>query len=279
MSTSEQEVPISDYDAEWDREDAPNDQGVATEGLQETPTEETATPEGAPEDKTDETPNEDNGTPAEESSGDDEGTDADDPTEALRQAQTRIMALEGQLKASNDRLSLRGRKLKELEATAAELQKAARQPTQFEKDFPQYAEDLKTLTGQQDNEPETQTDPVDQEAETIEKILAAHPDVGQLYEDPALQTYLSQDPMFVLDGKPAFVNSALHSEDADEVIAALNHYKSLQPPPQQDAPAPKEDPLKDMVPPDTSTARDSVPASTQMTPEEQYNAEWARDDD
>lgn len=278
MDNAQQDQSLSDYDAEWDREDAPANQGAVTDEIQPTDDEDTATSETAPETTEEGTPIEAQGDPAEGASEGDDGTDSTEDTEALRQAETKIMSLEGQLKAANDRLSIRGRELKELRQELATLRKAARPTTEFEKEFPQYAEDIRKLAGVEDETEVEETDPVDAQAATVDAILAAHPDAGALYNDPAFQEYLVANPLFVYEGSPMFVNTAINSDNAAEVIAALTYYKSTLNTPEPTPEPPKES-LEDMVPPPTSSGKPSIPSSTVLTPREEYDAAWATDDD
>lgn len=275
MNESQQDQPVSDYEAEWDREDAPDDdQGVDTTGVQQTDIEDPASEESAPETTDETTPIETQDDPAEDAVEGNDGTDGAADSERLRQLETENLSLKGQLKALNDRLSIRGRELKELRQELAENKKANREPTGFEREFPEFAEDIRKLAGTQEETVNEQVDPVDQEAATMEALLAAHPDAGNIYADPALHEWLATEPMFVLNGQPMFVNNAIHSDNADEIIAAISHYKSQANTP---APEPEKNPLEDMTPPPTSQGKPTM-VRTPSTPQEEYDAAWASDE-
>lgn len=279
MQTNEAqpEDSISDYDKAWDsEEDSPVNGGVDTDEFQETSDEATATSDDAQDDEESTASTDATDTTA-ESESEAEGDAENQSDSEASQASAELLTLQTQNKALSDRLAVRGRELKELRKELADLKKASRQPTKFEQEFPEYAEDIKQLAGIEETD-ETETDTTDDEVDTVEKILSAVPDAGALYNDPSLHQYLQTDPVFVFNGAAMFVNAAIHSDNPDEVIAGLNHYKSTK---QAATPAPKEtpeDPLKDMVPPPTSAGKPDVPRTTTMSPMEQYDAEWAADD-
>lgn len=278
MENSQQDQ-ISDYDAEWDREDAPeDDQGVVTDGSQPTDDEDPAFSETAPDTTGEETPSDDPDAAAEQTTDSDTKADDTGDQEALRQAETKIMSLEGQLKALNDRLAIRGRELKELRRENSDLKKASQEPTEFEKEFPQFAGDIRKIAGLEEPETETDTDPVDEMAATVDAILAAHPDAGAIHESREFHEYLATSPTFIFEGTPMFVNNAVNSDNADEVNAALTHYKSTLNTPDP-TPDTQKETLEDMVPPPTSKGKPDIPSSAPKTTQEEYDAEWARDDD
>lgn len=289
MSTNESlsDTTLTDYDAAWDRDDAPDDnQGVDAEGqYQQTDVDDPASETPAPKADTEE-PGEEPKTPAaeQEDDGNTPGDGSSSPEEALRQAEIEISALRGQNKALNDRLSSRGRELKELRDKVAELETKTREPTKFEQEFPEYADDIRKLTGQDNtNSAEPEVDPADAQAETVDKILQAHPDAGTLYNSAELHEFLKNDPVFVFDGNPQFVNHALHSDNADEVIAALAYFKAnagssqSTPPGEPETPAGKKDPLGDLEEPAGKGGSPSVPNAAR-SPLEEYEAAWAADD-
>ena len=277
------DTTFSDYDAEWGRADAPGeDQGVDAESqYRQSDDDDTASDSSAPAD-TDGEPGEDPKASSAESedNGNPPGDEPNDQQEAMRTAEIEINSLRGQNKALNDRLASRGRELKELRQELAELKEQTRQPTKFEQEFPEYAEDIRKITGGgKEEELEPESDRADAEAETVEKILAAHPDAGTLYNTPDLHEYLKSDPVFTFNGQPMFVNAAIHSDNADEVIAGLAFYKeqtAKQAPAKDDTP-PQKDPLADMDEPPRSGGAPSMPKPARSV-QEQYEAAWDNDD-
>ena len=193
--------------------------------------------------------------------------------EAYRRAERELLAMKGQTKALNDRLSHRGRELKELREKAAQLEESTREKTAFEKEFPQYAEDIRAITGTGKPSQTQELSQEEAEAMTVQLIQEAHPDAGDLYNTKEFHEYLASDPLFVFNDQPMRLATAVHSDSADEIIAALAHYKTTI---QQSAPN-RQDSLKDMVAPAKTSGKHDMRTSAQLTPQEQYEAEWDKD--
>ena len=274
MDTSQQDDFATDYDAEWDREDASDQQAVVTDENPPTGNEETAPSDPAPDTTTDQTASDSSETPAEGVNDEGTRTETEDEKEALQRAETNLKLLAAEKKALEDRLAVRGRILKELEKKNAELEQAARPLTNFERDFPDYAEDFKKLAGREEA-PAVEVDPEEALAAAANKIVSAHPDAVEVSQSQEMAYFLAANPMFAVDGKPMYVPTALHSDDPAEAIAALSYFKETR-----SAPPPEPPPvnnLESMVPPQTTQARPDIP-KVNLSVQEEYDAEWAKDD-
>ncbi len=180
---------------------------------------------------------------------------------ALQKAENDEKAMRGRFRLSTDKAVMLEKQLNELRTQNAELIEKTREPTQFEKDHPEYAEDLNKLYGKQGGESTpTSDDPAD-------AILSAHADAGEVYNSNEFQIWISAQP------KP--VRQAIEASDAESIIDILTQYKQAAPP-QAETPATQAG-LQGIADAGGSSAQVDLRSASSLSTAEQYEAEWATD--
>lgn len=282
MNDNTQENQVSDYDTEWDlSDDSPQTSSVDDNQGSQSPDAAHPQTDGAPEAKVEGTPESSQPNPEEGEAVDVWADATPAQKEAYQRAENERQLEANKAKINADKLAERGREIKTLREEAIALKESARKPTEFESQHQVYANDINEMI---ERKLETRMPLAEQpvaktqeeiDAEVFNVITTAHPTAGDMYNATETQALLAEDPVFKHEGKAMLFSSALHSQDPNEVVAALDYLK-LNTPTAEDTTAAG---LDNMQAPAPRGGQPNMKASNQLTSEEQYDAEWDTDDD
>ena len=274
-----QQEEESGYDKEWelDNDDSPSSSS-ATFDDQETATKDDLSDDAARSGQGSNTPEANASNPEVDEKADLWAGATAAQIEAFRRAENESTAAANRAKINADKLAERGRELKTLRDETSELREATRPRTEFEKEHETYASDINSMIDQRMAErlpvqPELSQEEHDQEV--YETITNAHPDAGHLYNSDGMKELLTDDPVFKVKGKAVLFSDALHSNDPNDVNAALDYYKTTHKAVDSTPP----DPLANMQANTSRGVQRDMRTAGQLTGSEQYDAEWEIDDD
>lgn len=199
--------------------------------------------------------------------------------EAFYRAENEKIAAENRAKVNSDKLAERGRELKALREQTAELQEANRPRTEFETEHEVYAKNIEEMIDQRLSAriPEPEVVSVEEiERRNFDEITTAHPTAGDLYNSSEMKKLMAEDPVLKHGGKPVLFSEILHSNNAEDVIAALDYFKQ-----NHSASEPPADVsgLEEMQSGPSRSAKPDMRHSSQLSSQELYEAEWEIDDD
>jgi hypothetical protein len=264
-----EEQTQADYELEWTlaEDDSPQKPGVAhlDEG-RETGKEAPRPTEPAQAVNTDTTDGE-----IKSKAGEPEPDDAfagwsEEQLAVYKKTESDVKAMKGRHRLAQDRIKDLEAKLKAEAEERRKLAAQARPPTRFEQDHPEYADDLKQLfTGADKDEPIVDTG--NSEYEQADLILAAHPDAGTVYNDPAFQQWLSTQ-------SPSVIKS-VDSSFAGDVIPVLDLYAAHS---RQATDKSRQDALRDVSDVGGSSGQHRIRNTSNMTAQELYELEWENDE-
>ena len=265
MNTSNESAQLgSDYDAEWGQEDASPNTSIDSQETSEAVT----APVDEAQVKQENVPQNTEGNPAAE-----QGADEDVWAAATPELLEAKRKLENDLKASKGRASASQREQArlqvEFEATLAEnnrLTEAAREPTRFEQEHPEYAEDIAQLISQK--LPQQAATNSDGDDVVVNQILQAHPDAGTFWGNSDFEGWLTT--------QPSYVQTAVVSSQAQEVIDVLSSYKVASNSASQENP--NDTALENFASPQGNSSKPDLRTTGDLSPAERYNAEWDTDD-
>lgn len=281
MNDDTQKESISDYDNEWGLDDdSPQTSSVFDDRDRKTSDSDDQFEDEAPKAPSELTPAQSE-TNSEESENVDVWANASDAQkEAYRRAENEKVAADNRAKLNADKLAERGRELKALRDETSELREQTRTRTEFEQEHETYATDINTMIEQRLNERLPVQEELSQEEvehETFNAITTAYPTAGDMYNSDSMKSLLHDDPVFKHDGRAVLFSETLHSNNPNDVIAALDYYTktNINPSPTLT----EQSGLESMQ---ANTSRGGQPdmrTSAQMTTREQYDSEWDTDDD
>jgi hypothetical protein len=267
MNQSQEENNRSDYDAEWglDESNSPVTPDIVnTEDTTPTDVADTVSDAPALEEQEYNTSEVDTSKAAELESDNVWADASPDQLKALHKAESDEKAMRGRFRLSNDKNTVLEQQLNELKAHNAKLEEQTREPTQFEQDHPEYAEDLKKLYGNQGGIPQpVSVDPAD-------TILSTHSDAGEIYNSNEFQIWIGAQP------KP--VRQAIESNDAESIVEILNLYKQVGFAAQQTQQNADQEKLRGLSGVAGSSAPLDIRSPSSLSSSQQYDAEWETDD-
>lgn len=260
MPNTQTENEMSDYDKAWAEDESspstPNGEVTHAEVDDKTPAAETANAEGAPNADPNVTEEENAKKTAESENVNRFDGWTEEQKEVYLKTERDGKANLGRLRVEQNRRTTLERELQDALASNESLKKESAVPTQFEQDHPEYAEDLRAIVNA--------NAPVDTGVSSMDLVLTAHPDAGNVFNSNEFQEWLS-------DKDDAYVHE-LMSEDHNAVIAGLNAYKAsaaeAQNPTQQ---------LQAMADIGGAKGQPDLRQHSQMTTQEQYDLAWAED--
>lgn len=253
----------SDYEKEWALDsDLPQETPVAhTEEIQKTDTEGPA-PEASAQDVTQESAETETTSPTAESGGDDIFAGATEAQlAAYRKAENDAKAMKGRHRLSQDKAIHLERQLSELQRQNAELTEQARKPTQFEIDHPEYAEDIRSLTG------DVHASTSSAETDPAELILQAHPDAGEVYNSPEFSAWISEQPSDTV--------SIIQGSDPNAINNILSAYKTHA---SEVSSSQRQARLNATSDTGGTQATPDLRRASELSVQEQYAREWENED-
>lgn len=266
--STQEDTTVSDYDAEWGLDnDSPEDSGVDAHKQEDrkTPDEPTATQDGADANsKGTQSQDGTDTTAAEQEDADPWATAPDELRQAWRKAEMDLKASKGRAAVAQSREARLKQELEEQRKLNAELAEKAREPTAFEREHPEYAEDIKQLLNERGTpvqQPVPEVDEADSDA-TIKAILAEHSDAGEYWAKPEFHQWV--------EAQPEDVRALVNSSDAGDAIGLLTAYKSSQ------ADAAREK-LAGFSQPRGTQSKPDLRHPSNLSAQERYDAEWEED--
>lgn len=259
----QKEVFQSDYDAEWGLDDdSPQEEAVDhSEDDEKTLPEEAATEGEAQGESKVEGEGADMSKAAEPENEDPYAGLSEKHIEAIRKAERDEKAMRGRYKLAEDRATQLERELAEERQRLKALEEANRKPSQFEQDHPEYYKALKEEFGKA----QPSAAPSTTKKDPVELILESHSDAGELYNSADFQAWVAD--------QPGYVRKALDSDSAEDVIEALDFYKTtLSTVPET------ENSLESIVEPSGSKGKPDLRRQSDLSAQEAYDLEWEQDD-
>lgn len=269
MTTSTQQGnSLTDYDKEWDLEDgntnnpktlvADEDETLKTEATDTTS--EAPAPFAQPEASQD---NVDSKVVEPEATDIFAGMTAAQ-RDAYKKAERDGKAMAGRHRLSQDRISQLEQKLLDQQKVTAELTEKTRVPSEFEKEHPEYYQQLKSEFQSSSPEPSTDSNSQDSSSYTeADLIIAAHPEAGEWYSSTEFKSWLST--------QPASSTKDIEAPYASQVLPVLDAYNSH-------LASLSTSSLQGIADVGGSSARPNITRTTDMSTTAQYDAEWENED-